>query len=188
VLYYHKAGFTVAAAHIMLGLAECGGSSSSTPNPAPMARSISNPMSNGLTATLAADRSIVAVGGAVMYTLTLTNNTTLPITFAPIRMDTNPWGGVGDTLTATDAAGNVAFPIGGFLEVVTYRANTTLSPGQSASGTLIVGADKSLGQFSAAGKYIASVKFDVAEGPYSPSGANPPVADTTVGPLEVDAQ
>ncbi len=174
-------------------LSGCGGGGSGTsPNVPvtpliPLPHSVSAALSDGLTATVAEDRTSVPVGGTVTYTMTLTNNTAQPITFQPVQPDTSPAGGVGDHLTVTDVKANVAFPQGGALEVLVYGKVTTLTPGNSISGTVVVGSDKSQGQLSAAGPYTANVKFTVTTAQVSPL-QSPPLATVTVGPLEVDAQ
>jgi len=71
------ANWLCAAALLALpGLAGCGGSSSSgTNSPILTPRSVSTILPNGLTVTLAEDRTLVSVGGTVNYTMTLTNST-----------------------------------------------------------------------------------------------------------------
>ncbi|MDQ2739934.1 MAG: hypothetical protein M3Y35_15225 [Actinomycetota bacterium] len=168
-------------------LAGCGGGGGSSAIPVgpagPLPRSVSVPLPNGLTATVTEDRTSVALGGVVTYTMTLTNNTAQPITFETFRRDGSPTGGVGDSLTVKDAGGGTAFPQGGFAQVLEFGPSTTLAPGQSASGALTVGGNKDLGQFSTTGRYSASVTFGVLTGP----GFTAPVPATT-GPLEVEAQ
>ena len=83
----------VTASVAMPLLAGCGGGSSTTlPDPQP--RSVSAALPDGLTATLAEDRSVVAVGGVVTYTMTLTNATGSPITYRPVISGAAPSGNV----------------------------------------------------------------------------------------------
>lgn len=169
------------AALALPSLSGCGGSTSTTvANPAPHPLSISATLPDGLLATVTEDRASVPVGGTVTYTMTLANTTAQPITFQAVRGGT-PSAGVGDTLSLMDARGNIVYPQGAFPTIVSYGPLTTLEPGQSASGTLAVGADKNLGQFAPAGRYTATVSFAVQ----SPSGTP---ASATAGPLIVDAQ
>ena len=186
-----KLVFCALSALPLPALAGCGGGGGSSPTPVtplvPLPHSASAALPDGLTATVAEDRTNVPLGGTVTYTMTLTNNTAQPITFQPVRNDTFPYAGVGDELTISDSKATVAFPQGLQLGVATTGASTTLAPGKSVSGTVAVGSDKTQGHFSIAGPYTANVRFTVQTGP-SVGGANPPVAIMTVGPLEVDAQ
>jgi len=183
-----KAWFCIAGALVVPGLTGCGGSSSLTPtNPTPQPRSVSAALSDGLTATVMEDRTSVLVGGVVTYTLTLANNTALPITYQPVIGGATPSGGVPASLLVKDSQGNTAFPLGAMTAVIFIGPSTTLAPGQSVSGTLAVGDNKNLGQFPAAGRYTASTVFTVQTG-QAPPGQNPPTVTATAGPLEVDAQ
>lgn len=137
---------------------------------------------DGLTATLAEDKSTVAVGGVVTYTLSLANNTAQPISYHPVIGGATPSGGVPAALVVRDAGGGTAFPVGALPQFIFIGPNTTLAPGQSVAGTLAVGGNDE-GRYSAAGQYSASASFVVQTGADSTSQTN-----TTVGPLPVSAQ
>lgn len=161
-------------------LAGCGGSSTSLPDPQPPFVSAALP--DGLTATLAEDRSSIAVGGVVTYTLALTNDTAQPITYRPVISGPAPSGNVPATLLVKDAGGGTVFPAGALPQFVAIGPSTTLAPGQSVSGTLAVGGNDQ-GRYSASGRYNASAAFSVQTGQDSSS-----LETVTAGPLPVDAQ
>lgn len=172
-----------AGALAVSGLTGCGGGggSSTVPLP-PTPRAVSAALPDGLTATLAEDRSTVAVGGVVTYTLTLANATAQPITYHPVIGGAAPSGGVPAALVVRDAGGGTAFPVGPMPQFILVGPDTTLAPGQSVSGTLAVGGSDE-GRYSAAGRYSASASFTVQAGADSSSQAS-----TVAGPLTVDAQ
>ncbi|MDQ2739933.1 MAG: hypothetical protein M3Y35_15220, partial [Actinomycetota bacterium] len=143
---------------------------------------VSAALSDGLTATLAEDRSTVAVGGVVTYTLTLANATAQPITYRSVLGGATPSGGVPAALVVKDAGGNTVFPVGPIPNFVAIGPGTTLAPGQSVSGTLAVGGSDE-GRYSAAGQYSASAFFTVLTGTDGTSQAT-----ATAGPLTVDVQ
>ena len=164
------------------GLTGCGGGGgSSTTTMVPQSRAVSAALPDGLTATLAEDRSTVAVGGVVTYTLTLANNTAQRVTYHPVFGGTAP-SGVPAALVVKDAGGNTAFPVGVMPNFIAIGPSTTLAPGQSVSGTLAVGGDDE-GHYSAAGQYSASASFTVQTGADSTSQVA-----TAVGPLPVNVQ
>jgi len=172
----------VAALLALPGLAGCGGSSSSgTNSPILTPRSVSTILSDGLTATLAEDRTAVSVGGTVNYTLTLTNPTAQPITYQPALSGTF-FSNAPAYLGITDPSGKTAFPVGPFANFGGIGPGTTLAPGQSASGTVAVGSSGE-GGYSAAGTYTAAASFAVYPGA---SGGTEVTA--TTGPLIVTAQ
>lgn len=193
--------FCALGALALPGLVGCGGGGSSTTpiTPVvPLPHSVSAALPNGLTATVAEDRTSVPVGGVVTYTMTLTNNTAQPITFQPVQKDTRPSAGVGDALMVVEVAGGegglVTFPTGGFAQVITTGPSNSLAPGKSVSGTVLVGpsgpggfaADGSYTNpsgFLVTGAYIARVSFTLQTGQDASS-----VVTTSVGPLEVDAK
>ena len=176
--------FYAAGVLALPGLAGCGGGSGTTPTTPPplLPASVSAAVPDGLTATLAEDRTGVAVGGTVTYTLTLANNTALPITYRPVIGGAGP-SGFPASLLVTDAQGNTAFPLGAMTAVIFIGPSATIAPGQSVSGTVAVGDNKNLGQFPAAGRYSAVARFTVQTGQDSASETA-----TAVGPLAVDAQ
>lgn len=162
-------------------LAGCGGGSSTAP-PAPQPRSVSAALPDGLTATLAEDRSSVPVGGVVIYTMTLANGTAQPITYRPVIGGAAPSGNVPAALVVRDAGGAVTFPVGPLPQFISIGPNTTLTPGQSVSGILAVGGSDQ-GRYSTAGRYNASASFAVQTGQDSSS-----LETVTAGPLPMDAQ
>lgn len=171
----------VAAALALPGLAGCGRSASTTPaNPTPHPLSVSATLPDGLLATVAEDRASVPVGGTVTYTMTLANATAQPITFRTLRGGM-PSAGVGDALSLLDARGNIVYPQGVFKLFIYRSPLITLVPRQSMSGTLAVGADKYRGQIASAGRYTATMSFDVESSSGMPASA-------TARPLIVDAQ
>lgn len=171
------------AALIAPALAGCGGDSRTTPMPpVSQPRSVSSTLGDGLTATLAEDKSQISVGGTVTYTLTLANTTALPITYQPVIGGATP-PGFPASLIVTDAQGHPAFPLGATTAVIFIGPSTTLAPGQSVSGTLSVGSNKDLGQYATAGQYSAKATFTVQTGSGSASQVT-----TLVGPLTVDVQ
>ena len=173
----------IASALVLPGLAGCGGGGGSSITPLPLSpRAVSATLPDGLTATLAEDRSTVSVGGVVTYTLTLANATAQPISYHPVIGGATPSGGVPASLVVKDAGGSTAFPVGAMPAVIFIGPNTTLAPGQSVSGTLAVGGNDA-GRYSAAGQYSASALFTVQTGTDSSSQTT-----TTVGPLPVVAQ
>ena len=167
-------------------LTGCGGSSSSdTSAPALMPRSVATTLSNGLTAKLAEDRSTISVDGSVTYTLTLTNSTTQPITFQP-TFGPNDVSGVSGSILLTDpsgksepAAGISVTPIGGTGPAM------TLAPGQSVSGTEVVG-NSTAYTYSLLGPYTATASFRVVQGGTTTSFGME--IDAMTGPLVVTAQ
>ena len=159
-----------------------GGPGTTTMTPVLTPRAVSAVLPDGLTATLAEDRSTIAVGGVVTYTLTLANATAQPITYHPIIGGAMPSGGVPAALVVKDAGGGTAFPVGPMPDLIGIGPSTTLAPGQSVSGTLAVGGSDE-GRYSAAGQYSASAFFAVQTGTDSAS-----LTTTVVGPLPVAAQ
>ena len=163
-------------------LTGCGGSSSSGTSTAPLTpRSATAALSNGLTATLTEDRTMVSVGGTVNYTLTLTNSTAQPITYEPAESGSF-FSNAPAYLGITDPSGKTAFPVGAIAQYVGIGPSTTLAPGQSASGTVAVGSD-SEGGYSTAGAYTAIATFAVYPGA---SGGTEIVFSTS--PLAVTVQ
>lgn len=175
-------------------LAGCGGSSSSRNTSVPIVpqpRSVTAALANGLTGTLAEDRSAVAVGGTVTYTMTLTNPTSQPVTylssFGP-GMNTP----VGASLTVFGPSGQVVYPLGAVSLAVGIGPPVTLAPGQSVTATETVSTTRMAGLavtqgYSAAGIYNASAAFGVTPGTTS-SDAHAPAVTATAGPLPVTAQ
>ena len=160
-------------------LAGCGGGSGGALT-STEPRSASVQLSDGLTGTIAEDRSTVAVDRIVTYTLTLTNPTAQPVTYR------RPPGDLPDDLpaavTVTNAQGEVIYPV-----VVTEIAfpvgpPETLMPGQSVSNTIAVGG-AGLGGYSAPGRYQAVAAFSVDIGETGNA-----LASATTGPLVVEAQ
>jgi len=157
----------------------CGGSSLSGTNaPVLTPRSISATLSDGLTATLAEDRSTVARGGTVTYTLTLTNPTAQPVTYQPVI------GGVSipnapASLVVADGQGNEAFPVGAIPNYVSIGPSVTLAPGQSVSGTQVVG-NSGEGSYSTAGQYTAIAAVGII-----PGASGGTQIGASVGPLSV---
>lgn len=191
--YSAKLFFCAAGALTVPGLAGCGGGGSSTTpiTPVvPLPHSVSAALPNGLTATVAEDQTNISVGGTVTYTMTLTNNTAQPITFQPIQRDTRPSAGVGDALTIGEPTGGeggiLTFPLGAFTQVIAVGPSSTLAPGKSVSGTVLVGPNGP-GGFPNIGDYVARVSFNIQTG-QSAAGTNTTVAQATVGPLEVDVR
>ncbi len=164
-------------------LAGCGGGGDSSTAPTdPQPHSVSAALPDGLTATLAEDRSSVSVGGTVTYTMTLANATGQPITYRPVIGGAAPSGNVPAALVVKDPSGRTAFPVGVMPQFISVGPSTTLAPGQSVSGTLAVGGSDQ-GRYSAAGRYNASASFAVQTGQDSSSQET-----ATAGPLPVDAQ
>ena len=177
------AWLAVAGALTVPGLTGCGGGGGSATTPPSLSpRAVSAALPDGLTATLAEDKSAIAVGGVVTYTLTLANNTAQPISYQPVIGAAAPSGGVPAALVVKDAGGGTAFPVGPMPQFIFVGPDTTLAPGQSVSGTLAVGGNDE-GRYSAAGQYSASAFFTVQTGPDSASQTN-----TVVGPLPVAVQ
>jgi len=162
-------------------LAGCGGSSSTAPTD-PQPRAVSAALPDGLTATLAEDRSNVSVGGVVTYTMTLANATGQPITYRPVISGPAPSGNVPAALVVRDAGGGTVFPVGAMPLFISIGPSTTLTPGQSVSGTLAVG-DSDQGRYSAGGRYNARAAFTIQTGQDGSSAET-----VTAGPLPVDAQ
>ena len=168
-------------------LAGCGGSSSSPANPPVLTpRSASAVLSNGLTATLTEDRATVPVGGTVNYTVTLANLTAQPVTFQPVY---GPGSSppVPASLTVTNPAGAVVYPVGPLPQVVSVGPSVTLTPGQSVSGTQAVTTTPVTGLtngegYSRAGVYAATATFG-----FVPSASGSGQTNEPVGPLSVTA-
>lgn len=177
-----------AAVPVAFSVAGCGGSSSSGTNaPVLTPRSVSAPLSNGLTATLSEDRTAVPVGGIVNYTLTLTNPTTSPITYQPMLSGTF-FSNEPAYLAVTDPAGKPAFPTGVTSLVAGTGPGITLAPGQSTSGTVAVGSPSLAGQggYAAAGQYTATASFALFVGGTDMSSGTE--INATTGPLTVTVQ
>lgn len=181
-----------AIALLVPGLAGCGGSSSSTDTSSPpvlVPRSVSAALSNGLTATLTEDRSVVSIGGAVNYTATLTNSTAQPITYQSVLSGTNSFS-VPAGLVVGNPSGQTVYPLGAFAQYVAAGPSITLAPGQSVSGTLalrtasIPGVAVTQG-YAAAGQYSATASFAVVPGT---SFDLAQLIAVNVGPLPVTAQ
>lgn len=116
---------------------------------------------NGLTATLSENATTVAVGGAVTYTLTLTNNTGAVVTINAVTSTQ-----IFTALSVRNAANAPVYtPVPGSPPLQTVL----LAPGQSLTSTQAVSA------FSSAGAYSATAVFDDS-------------IATSVGPLTVTAQ
>ena len=148
----------------------------------PQPRSVSAALPDGLTATLAEDRSSLSVGGVVIYTMTLANATGQPITYRPVISGLAPSGNVPAALVVRDAGGSTVFPAGAVPRFISIGPSTTLAPGQSVPGTSAVGGNDQ-GRYSAAGRYNASASFTVQTGQDASS-----LETVTAGPLPVDAQ
>ena len=125
--------------------------------------SVSTPAGPGLSATLAEDNSVVAVGGTETYTLTLTN-----ISSAAITVNASLNGSAlapQASLEILNAAGVVVYPTRQPLHGLVAPPpppvdNTnTLQPGQSFAQTL------PLAVFQSAGSYNAAATFEVAQSP-----------------------
>ena len=158
-------------------LAGCGGSSSSsTSAPTLTPRSVSAPLSNGLTGTLTENRLTVSVGGTVTYTLTLSNATAQPITYQPL---------ISPDLMVQDPSGNLINPT--FTNLVGIGPSTTLAPGQSARYDMeVIGGSNGNGSYSVTGQYNATGSFGVRQ-----SGtATSPGIDifAAAGPLPITVQ
>ncbi len=175
----HSVLLCTTGALAVISAAGCGGSSSSGMSaPTLIPRSVSAILTNGLTGTLTEDRTTVAKGGTVTYTLTLSNATAQPITYQPVI------SGQGN-FTVKDPSGNIAYPTGAFPQLVLVGPSTTLAPGQSAAyDTETVGSGT--GSFSLSGQYDATANFDVKQG----ATATSPGADGfgAAGPLPVAVQ
>jgi hypothetical protein len=147
-------------------LAGCGGGGGGTTTPPPntsvSVTTTGNP--SGLTATLSENSGTVAVGGSIIYTLTLTNNTNATVTINAVSPTTTQPAA---TFVVRDIAGNLVYtPLPGFPAL----DSATLAPGKSLSRT------QSVSVFGAAGTYSATATFADT----SPA--------TAVGPLVVTAQ
>ncbi len=119
----------------------------------------------GLTASLSESSGTVSVGGTVVYTLTLTNNTASPI---PIRATTDPPTSPAAGLTVRNASGATTFqPLPGPPQII----NSSLGAGKSISTTITANG------FTAAGVYGATAVF-----------GDDPTADATLPVLIVTAQ
>ena len=126
--------------------------------------SVSAPTATGLTATLTEASTTVSVGGTLVYTLTLTNNTP-----AAILVRSNGTNMPSALLTVRNASGTPSFqpvPSGPPL------ASASLAPGQSISLT------QTANGFTAAGTYSATAAF----------GDDTSGQVANVGPLAVTAQ
>lgn len=118
---------------------------------------------SGLTASLTEASATVSVGGTLVYTLTLTNNTAAAV---PVQATSTP-SQPSAVLTIIGPTGSTSFQQ---LPGAPPLANGSLAAGQSISLT------ETANGFTAAGTYSASAGF---------SDTNP---STTVGPLKVTAQ
>ncbi len=170
-------------------LAGCGGGGSGSPTAAP--RSVSATLPDGLTGTLTEDRSTVAVGGTVTYTLTLANNTAQGVTYRPFNAGgfATQTGGGFQVLQVTGAQPRVVYPLTGN-GTTGYLGNfVSLGPGQSVSGTFaVVGGSPSPGfspAYDAPGQYQATAFFDLAPGASGGASAQETV---TTAPLTVTVQ
>jgi hypothetical protein len=169
--------FYTAGALILPALTGCGGSSSSNTNaPTLTPRSVSTTLSDGLTGTLTEDRIAVAKGGTVNYTLTLSNQTTQPITYQPF---------ISPDLTVKDPAGNVTYPTV-ISNAVGIGPSTTLAPGQSSVYDTEAVGGSGIGGYSATGQYTAQASFGVVQGGTATSSGTDIFA--TAGPLPVTVQ
>lgn len=138
------------------GTAGSGGTSGST-------LSASVLEANGLTATLAEDRNVIAAGGTVSYTLTLANKSTAPVT---INISAGVPALPSASLVVRNSAGSAVFqPVPGAPPL----NSLSLAPGQSLSTVQTVSA------FAAVGTYNATATFS-------------DTAVTNVGPLAVTVQ
>ncbi len=125
--------------------------------------SVSVTEANGLTATLAEDKNIVAVGGTVTYTLTLANKTPAAVLISySSATPTQPPASV----VVRNAVGSVVYsPLPGFPAL----DNLSLLPGQSLTASQAVAAYALPGVYNATSTFSDSV-------------------NTTVGPLAVTAK
>lgn len=148
------------------------GSSTGTNTGGTNSVSVSGTTATGLTATLTEASSTVSVNGTLVYTLTLTNNTTADIPIQttadtqanPPVLPTTPAAG----LVIRNAGGTTTFePIPGPAPVFTG----TLKPGQSLTSTVTANG------FTTAGTYSATATF-----------SDDTTAAKSVGPLLVTAQ
>jgi len=156
----------VAAALLLAGCGGGGGTSDggSGGGPGPGSPlSVSVLEANGLTATLAEDKSTVAVGGTVTYTVTLANKTAAPVS---INISADALTLPPASLTVRNSGGSPVYqPLPGSPPL----SSLSLAPGQSLVSTQAVAA------YSPAGTYSASATFFDS-------------AITTAGPLTVTAQ
>ena len=140
------------------------GTNTSGVGPVQPALSVTATTKTGLTATLSEASSTVGVGGSLVYTLTLTNNTTAAIPVHATSTPTKPAASV-KVLGPTGAA---SFdPLPGEPPFV----NGSLAAGQSISTT------QTATGFATAGVYSATATF-----------GDDTTAPTSVGPLTVTAQ
>jgi uncharacterized repeat protein (TIGR01451 family) len=133
--------------------------------PALFPHSVSAILSNGLTATLTEDRSVVSVGGAVTYTATLTNATAQPITYQPILSGTNSFS-VPASLVVKNSTGQVVFPSGATATFVGIGPSVTLAAGQSMTGAATVSTLDNSGYtftpgYGSGGTYSATAVFGI---------------------------
>ena len=166
--------------------AGCSGGSGGSSGPS----SLSAPTPSGMTASLAQDRSSVAMGGTVHYTLTLTNGTSAPITVQefqgpydakprfPGYLDINNASGI--TLYTTTQPYYLS-PNAPSIAVVNPPAPT----GQNVAVTVAVGQTLSVSYdvsaFADSGRYSAIAVF-------APGGIEDVNSvRTSVGPLNVTA-
>ena len=178
--------FAAVAALVAAGLlAGCGGGGSSHADLRSPALSASAKTPLGLTATFAEDKASVALGGGVTYTLTLTNNTSQPITYEYISGCLVQAQHMGGVVTVKDAAGNGLFPDGNGCTAGFGPTPATIAPDKSVSDTVIfTPSDGYEGDnpFTTAGLHYATASFQI-----SAPGTNP-LTSPQVGPLTVNVQ
>jgi hypothetical protein len=136
--------------------------------------SVSSTNDAGLTMTLSENQSTVPVGGQVIYTMTITNNTPKAIAYAPIINGSTVVSDVGGEIVVDDPNGKVVYPPQAAIpQFVAIGTQITIAPGQSVSGSATVS-----GVFTAPGRYAASATFLYN----TPSGGG----TQSAAPLDVD--
>jgi hypothetical protein len=169
---------------VIVACAGCGGGSShdALSGPDPTARSVSATTPDGLTATLAQATATVPVASQVVYTLSLTNNTTAPVTIQEAQYVYSPQTLVfpGGLARIVDAAGNQVYPAAltlagsGAPPPPSKQVAVIVQPGQAVSDTVTL---PSL--FSRQDRYRATATFR--------TGADGATV-TSVGPLTITAR
>lgn len=174
-LTYLRTTRALLAALAAILMAGCSGSSDnvqlSGPDPTTLSLTASTP--NGLTATLAQDKSTIPVSsGTVTYTLSLTNMGTAAVTvLAPSDTKGGPLPPVTLTVTGSDGEGQVYPNASNGTPVPGPQQTVTLQPGGFLSETITLP-----GAFPTIGRYAATATFTTGG------------AATVAGPLTLTAR